>query len=63
MYLGALPFLVGWAVYLQHPGALLVVPLFALYLTRFQIIPEERALATKFGAQFDAYRQRVRRWL
>jgi protein-S-isoprenylcysteine O-methyltransferase Ste14 len=34
-----------------------------LYLTRFQIVPEERALSAKFGEQFDAYRQRVRRWL
>jgi len=63
MYLGWLPVLAGWAVYLQHAGALLMVPLFMLYLTRFQIIPEERALAAKFGGQFDAYRQRVRRWL
>jgi protein-S-isoprenylcysteine O-methyltransferase Ste14 len=63
MYLGWLPVLAGWAVYLQHAGALLVVPLFMLYLTRFQIIPEERALSAKFGGQFDAYRQRVRRWL
>jgi protein-S-isoprenylcysteine O-methyltransferase Ste14 len=63
MYLGWLPVLAGWAVYLQHPAALLVLPLFMLYLTRFQIIPEERALSAKFGGQFDAYRQRVRRWL
>ena len=63
MYLGALPLLAGWAVYLQHPVALLVVPLVMLYLTRFQIIPEERALSAKFGGQFDAYRGRVRRWL
>jgi protein-S-isoprenylcysteine O-methyltransferase Ste14 len=63
MYLGWLPVLAGWAVYLQHAGALLVVPLFALYLTRFQIVPEERALSAKFGGQFDAYRGRVRRWL
>ena len=63
MYLGWLPILAGWAIYLQHPLTLLVVPLFALYLTRFQIIPEERALEAKFGDAFRAYRQRVRRWL
>jgi protein-S-isoprenylcysteine O-methyltransferase Ste14 len=63
MYLGWLPILVGWAVYLQHPVPLLVVPLFMLYLTRFQIVPEERALAANFGTQFEAYRKRVRRWL
>jgi protein-S-isoprenylcysteine O-methyltransferase Ste14 len=63
MYLGWLPILAGWAVYLQHPVSLLVVPLFMLYLTRFQIVPEERALAANFGTQFEAYRKRVRRWL
>jgi protein-S-isoprenylcysteine O-methyltransferase Ste14 len=63
MYLGWLPILAGWAAYLEHPVSLAVVPLFMLYLTRFQIVPEERALSAKFGGQFDAYRQRVRRWL
>jgi protein-S-isoprenylcysteine O-methyltransferase Ste14 len=30
---------------------------------RFQIAPEERALRTKFGNEFDTYASRVRRWL
>ncbi len=36
---------------------------FALFITRFQIMPEERIMAAKFGAEFAAYRGRVRRWL
>ena len=36
---------------------------YALYLTRFQIQPEERFLKQKFGEQYDAYCQRVRRWI
>jgi len=36
---------------------------FVLYMNRFQIYPEERALGQLFGADFAAYRQRVRRWL
>ena len=36
---------------------------FMLYVTRFQIVPEERELARHFGAEFQAYRERVRRWL
>lgn len=63
MYLGLLFILLGWATYLANLAALLLVPLFALYLTRFQIVPEERILAAKFGAAFAAYRARVRRWL
>lgn len=46
-----------------HEHALLALPLFTAYLTRFQIVPEERALATAFGEEFAAYRRRVRRWL
>ena len=63
MYLGWLPILAGWAVYLQHPLTLVMVPLFALYLARFQIVPEERAMEARFGEAFRAYRQRVPRWL
>ena len=37
--------------------------LFALYITRFQIVPEERVLDGLFGASFAAYKKRVRRWL
>ena len=33
------------------------------YMNRFQILPEERALSAKFGAEFGAYTQSVRRWL
>ncbi|QPF71457.1 hypothetical protein G8A07_14945 [Roseateles sp. DAIF2] len=34
-----------------------------LYLTRFQIRPEEAALRQRFGAAFEAYAARVGRWL
>lgn len=63
MYLGWIPILAGWAVYLEHPLTLLAVPLFVAYLTRFQIIPEERALAAAFGDAYREYARRVRRWV
>jgi protein-S-isoprenylcysteine O-methyltransferase Ste14 len=63
MYLGMLFFLVAWAVYLAQPLALLGPLAFALYITRFQIVPEERVLAGLFGEDFAAYKARVRRWL
>ena len=34
-----------------------------LYLNRFQIRREERALASVFGKDFAAYQSKVRRWL
>jgi len=63
MYLGFLLVLAGWAVYLDHLAALPVLPVFALYMNRFQIAPEERALRAKFGAPYAEYTRRVRRWL
>ena len=43
---------------------LLVGPLaFVLFITRFQIIPEERVLHEKFGDAYAAYQRQVRRWL
>jgi protein-S-isoprenylcysteine O-methyltransferase Ste14 len=37
--------------------------LFALFITRFQIIPEERVLDRLFGEPFAEYEKRVRRWM
>lgn len=63
MYLGLLFVLASWAIWLQSLLALLLLPAFILYMTRFQILPEERALTTRFGDDYIAYRSRVRRWL
>lgn len=63
MYVGHALLLAAWACWLQHPAALVGALLYATYVTRYQIVPEERALSTAFGAVYDAYRARVRRWL
>ncbi len=63
MYLGFLLALAGWAVYLSNAGAVLLLPAFVAYMTRYQIKPEERALLAKFGSEFAQYMSRVRRWL
>lgn len=44
-------------------AALVVATSFVLYMNRFQIVPDERALQSKFGADFEAYGARVRRWI
>ncbi|MDP3071386.1 MAG: isoprenylcysteine carboxylmethyltransferase family protein [Opitutaceae bacterium] len=63
MYLGALVVLIGWAVFLANALALVLAGTFVVYLNRFQIIPEEKALTTRFGPEFAAYCAKVRRWL
>jgi len=63
MYLGSALILAGWALYLGAWSAILTVPFFVFYMNRFQIGPEERALSALFGADYDAYRARVRRWI
>jgi protein-S-isoprenylcysteine O-methyltransferase Ste14 len=63
MYLGMASWLLGWSAWLGTPAGLLGPLLFVLWMNRFQIGPEERALGQLFGAEYDAYRARVRRWL
>ena len=63
MYLGMALILLGLALYLASPWALLGPLVFAAFITRFQIQPEERALTARFGAAYTAYCTQVRRWL
>ena len=63
MYVGLTSLLIAWAVYLAAPLTILGPLAFVLYITRFQIIPEERALSRIFGRSYDDYRAQVRRWL
>lgn len=63
MYLGMVSVLLAWAVFLASPWSLAGPVLFAWYIARFQIVPEERVLAGLFGASFADYRKRVRRWI
>lgn len=63
MYLGFLLALAWWVVFLSHLLAFALLPLFMWYMNRFQIVPEERALAAKFGSEFTEYSRAVRRWL
>jgi protein-S-isoprenylcysteine O-methyltransferase Ste14 len=63
MYVGMALLLLGWAVWLMNVMAFVILPAFVLYISRFQIRPEEAAMTTLFGEEYAAYRSRVRRWL
>jgi len=63
MYLGFALALAGWAAWLGHPPAVLGVAGFVFWMNAAQIPAEERALRDLFGAPFDEYCARVRRWI
>jgi len=63
MYVGDALMLIGWALWLANAAALAAVALFVVYLNRYQIAPEERALGTRYGAAYTEYCRVVRRWL
>jgi protein-S-isoprenylcysteine O-methyltransferase Ste14 len=63
MYLGMAILLLGWALLLQSAAALMGPILFITYITRFQILPEERILSQKWGEAYTAYKSKTKRWL
>jgi protein-S-isoprenylcysteine O-methyltransferase Ste14 len=63
MYCGMAALLLAWAAYLQSPLSVLGIAVFVLYITQFQIKPEERTLEKLFGDAFLRYKSSVRRWL
>jgi protein-S-isoprenylcysteine O-methyltransferase Ste14 len=63
MYLGFLLVLLAVVVFFSNPLGFAGVVFYVAWITVFQIVPEERALAARFGTQFEEYCRRVRRWL
>ena len=63
MYVGMLFLLSAWAAFLWSPWSLFGILGFAGYISRFQIVPEEKVLSRLFGTEFADYKERVPRWL
>lgn len=63
MYLGLACLLTAWAIWLGAWFPFAGPVLFVLYITRFQIQPEERVLSQLFGSAYTDYTRRVRRWI
>jgi protein-S-isoprenylcysteine O-methyltransferase Ste14 len=63
LYLGLIALDAGGALLMPSVWALLLVPVGVAALRWGAIGPEERYLAVKFGADYQAYRTSVRRWL
>jgi protein-S-isoprenylcysteine O-methyltransferase Ste14 len=63
MYFGMLCLLFAWWLFLSNLWSLVGCLLFVLYMNRFQIHPEEKALEKLFGSPFVEYCKDVRRWI
>ncbi len=63
MYLSLVLLLIGITAILGDTWLLLGPAILALFIQRFQILPEERVMLEKFGADYQVYCQRVRRWV
>lgn len=62
MYLGFVLLALGIALGFNSLPLLVAAALLAALLQRLVIRPEEAFLAARFGAAFDDYRRRTRRW-
>ena len=63
LYVGLLALYVAIALLVSSVWALLLFPVAVLLVLWGAILPEERFLRERFGAPYDDYRGRVRRWL
>lgn len=63
LYVGLVVLDVGLALLWPSGWALIAVPVGVALLYWGAIAPEERYLGRKFGADYEDYRRRVRRWL
>jgi protein-S-isoprenylcysteine O-methyltransferase Ste14 len=63
LYVGLLALYLGLALLVPTFWGLVLFPAAALLLLWGAILPEERFLRERFGAPYDDYTRRVRRWL
>ena len=63
MYLGMALILLGLALMFNLIGGTLFTILFTIFITKFQIRPEEEVMEKLFGEDFLKYKKNVRMWL
>ena len=63
MYVSLLLILIGWAIWLGSVYNVAVLAFYMIYITVFQIKPEEEVLKSLFGESYREYSSKVRRWI
>ena len=63
MYLGMACVLASLAMFFNIIGGIVCIALFCAYITKFQIVPEEKAMLDLFSEDFNQYKQTTRRWI
>ncbi len=63
MYLAMLLVLVSFVLRLGNLYTLTMAVAYVIFITEFQIKPEEKALLALFGDQYESYKTKVRRWI
>ena len=63
MYLGMALISLSSVFFYGSAWCLIATAGFVAYVTRFQILPEEKALARLFTTEFEAYKANTRRWI
>lgn len=63
MYLGMLIILLAISFKFNLVGGIVISLFFYIFITKFQILPEEEAMNELFGDEFIEYSNRTRRWI
>ena len=63
MYLGMALILLSLSFKFNLLGGIFFTLLFAIYITRFQIIPEEAVMEKLFSDDFQKYKSKTRMWI
>ena len=63
MYLGMALILLAISVKFNLVGGIIITFTFISFITKFQIIPEEKAMMKLFADEFSHYKKQTRRWI
>ena len=63
MYLGMLLIIIGFSIIHNLMAIIVIMPIWIIYMTYFQIIPEEEAMEILFKEDFVNYCKKTRRWI